>query len=230
MPGRRNPPPTDDRRQAIVWDRVERLAFRPDNNERAWLGVYAKTLHKLWQFEIKPDWERHAAGQLLVPFLNLTCQYALETVDKYVATISAGDRPVLALHVDPEYRSKAGLHSAPERYPHQQRRDVLRGDVEAVLDGMIFHTRTHSHLRDIGLTWPNGNGGSQPELLDLHEIRIGTGIENSYVFLFHLRYQFCLVSDTVRLNERGRLVTLFHDAIADGERSISPRDLFDWGK
>ena len=191
MPERRNPSPTDNQRQAIVWDTIERLAFRPQQKER-WLAVHARSLHQLW--EIEPFQTQHGVDQLRVPFLNLTCDYTLDTVDEYGATISAGDQSMLALHVDPKYRSKASLHSTPGKYPHQQR-SHLRGDVEAVLDGMIFHTCAHAHLHDVGLTWPNGNHGAQSELLKLHEIRIGTGIENSYVFLFHLRYQFCLVSD-----------------------------------
>ena len=37
----------DNKRRAIVWDMIERLAFRP-NPPASWLGVYAKTLHGPW--------------------------------------------------------------------------------------------------------------------------------------------------------------------------------------
>ena len=49
--------------------------------------------------------------------------------------------------------------------------------------------------------------------LELHEIRIGGGIENPDVFLFHIRYQFCLVHTDVRQDERLRLIDLFENAI-----------------
>jgi hypothetical protein len=226
MTVRRNVQPTDDERKAIVWDAIERLAFQPAKQE-TWLGLYAKTLHNMW--DIEPNWSRlDVADQLMVPFLGLTCDYTLESAAKYEATISASERLLLALHFDPGYLSKAGLHTAPKQYPHQARDRSLRSDVQAVLDGMIFHTRAHSHLHDHGFAMWNANDDDESELLDLHEIRIGTGIENSYVFLFHLRYQFCLVSQDRRNLERERLVELFHNAIRTNAQTVSPRDLFNW--
>ena len=38
----------------------------------------------------------------------------------------------------------------------------------------------------------------EPPLLSPHEVRVSGGIENAFVFLFHLRYQFCLVSEETR--------------------------------
>ena len=37
----------EKKRRAIVWDTIERIAFRPgtDRARDAWLGVYTKTLH-----------------------------------------------------------------------------------------------------------------------------------------------------------------------------------------
>ena len=47
----------DNKRRAIVWDKIECLAFHPKSPE-SWLGVYAKTLHGLWGLE--PMWGRFA--------------------------------------------------------------------------------------------------------------------------------------------------------------------------
>jgi hypothetical protein len=90
---------------------------------------------------------------------------------------------------------------------------------------MIFHPRIHTHIKEHGLM-PNA---PQPHgLLDLHEIRIGGGIENSFVFLFHLRYQFCLVSEETRGSEWTRLVNLFTTAIRRGEEHVPTNKLFDF--
>jgi len=63
--------------------------------------------------------------------------------------------------------------------------------------------------------------------LSSHEVRIGGGIENPYVFLFHLRCQFCLVSNHVRQTERQRLIDLFKRSIRDNQ-NVSAKDLFNF--
>jgi len=61
----------ETKRRAIVWETIERIAFRPssDNDRRAWLSVYAKTLHALWGME--PMWDRFALNDNFdIPFLT----------------------------------------------------------------------------------------------------------------------------------------------------------------
>jgi hypothetical protein len=128
-------------------------------------------------------------------------------------------------HVDPEFHSKASLQTSVDKYPHQQMGE-LRRDVEAVLNGMLFHPRCHAHLEDLGgwhVQLDQNSGG-----LSSHEVRIGGGIENSYVFLFHLRYQFCLVSDQARNDEKTRLIGLFENAIKNNDSTVTARDLFNF--
>ena len=128
-------------------------------------------------------------------------------------------------HVDPEFHSKASLQTSVDKYPHQQMGE-LRRDVEAVLNGMLFHPRCHTHLEDLGIRHvqlDQEKGG-----LKSHEVRIGGGIENSYVFLFHLRYQFCLVHTNARRDERLRLVDLFENAIRNKNATVSARALFNF--
>ena len=133
-------------------------------------------------------------------------------------------------HVDPGFHSKASLQTTVDKYPHQM--GELRRDVEAVLNGMLFHPRCHTHLEDLGIRHvqlDREKGG-----LKSHEIRIGGGIENPYVFLFHLRYQFCLVHTDARRNERLRLVDLFENAIKNKNATrnknatVSARALFNF--
>jgi len=215
----------ETKRRAIVWETIERIAFRPssDNDRRAWLSVYAKTLHALWGME--PMWDRFALNDNFdIPFLMLKCDYSIESVAKYsvLLTHACSGSCYWELHVDPGFLSKASLHSANKRYPRLQPAARLQGDIAAVLDGLFFHPRCHMHLENfvVGLD-PNSGG------LPFHEIRIGNGIENPYVFLFHLRYQFCLVSDQARDNEKMRLIDLFKRSIGDNQ-NVNASDLFNF--
>ena len=216
---------TENERRAIVWDTIERIAFRPPSPKK-WLGVYAKTLHRLWGME--PMWGRFACNdQFDVPFLMLNCNYSIESVAKYSVSLLQDSSTVRCFwqnHIDPQYLSKGSLYSAVGRYPQQQKAQ-LRSDIEAVFNGMIFHPRCHTHLEDLGIhhvQLDRGKGG-----LSSREVRIGGGIENPYIFLFHLRYQFCLVSSQVRQSERQRLIDLFERLIRNNQ-NVNARDLFDY--
>ncbi len=218
----------DNERRAIVWDKIERLAFRPDS-PRQWLSVYARTLHILWGIE--PRWDRLAPhDQFCIPFFRLKCAFKVESTTKFSASIlqdTSAAHCYWQNHTDSAYLSRGALNIATAEYPHQQK-SQLREDIEAVLDGMIFHPRCHTHLEDLGIRHVQlsmENGG-----LESHEIRIGGGIENPYVFLFNVRYQFCLVHEDVRRDERARLIDLFNGAIRTDERIVNARDLFNFKK
>ncbi len=215
-------------RRAIVWDTIERIAFQPssDRDRGAWLSVYAKTLYALWGME--QMWARFRPDdEFIVTFLNLKCSHFIESVSKYSISFAydSSDWITWQTHVDPDFISKGSLYSANGRYPRDQRAQ-LQGDIEAVLDGMIFHPRCHTHLEELGtrhVRLDQEKGG-----LESHEIRIGGGIENPYVFLFHLRYQFCLVHKDVRQTERRRLIDLFEKSIMEREQNVTARDLFNY--
>lgn len=222
------------KRRAIVWDKIERMAFRPSSNNdcRKWLGVYARTLHKLWG--IGSMWNRFTLDdKFSVTFLNLKCRYYIESVDKYEVSLMNASSDCLhwKTHVDPGFHSKGSLQTCIDKYPHKQI-DELRCDIEAVLDGMLFHPRCHTHPEDLGIRHvqlDENSGG-----LSSHEVRVGGGIENPYVFLFHLRYQFCLVADQVRQTERQRLIDLFERSIKENlknrknHKNVNARDLCDY--
>lgn len=214
------------KRRAIVWDMIERKAFRPESPGK-WLSLYAKTLHKLLGME--PRWDRLGQNdEVIFPFLALKCCYFIESASKYsIAFVSeSSDCPRGQFHVDSCFLSKSSLQTFADndKYPRHQIGELAR-DVEAVLDGMLFHPRCHAHLKCLGIPhvkFDEESGGLPP-----HEVRIGGGIENPYVFLFHLRYQFCLVSDQVRIAERQRLIDLFQRKIR-GKEDVSAKDLFDF--
>jgi hypothetical protein len=125
--------------------------------------------------------------------------------------------------VDPERVSKSASYNESRDYRIQDGR-YLEIDVQNVLDAMIFHPRNHTHLKDCGLIASLLGG----QALDVQEIRVGGGIENAFVFLFHLRYQFCLVSEETRTRERKRLTDLFTSAIRGRRRTLPPNELFDF--
>ena len=215
----------DNKRRAIVWSAIERIAFQPKSTSNClnWLGVYAKTLHSLWGLD--PLWGRFGlSDEFVVPFLNLRCRHVIESESKYSISFFIHDSSdCLHWEVDPKFHSKASLQTFVDRYPRHQM-DRLSSDVEAVLDGMLFHPRCHLHLDKLGIQHmqldPNTGG------LSFHEIRIGGGIENPYAFLFHLRYQFCLISNQARDNEKTRLIGLFENAIRKRDKTVNARDLF----
>lgn len=221
----------NNKRRAIVWENIERLAFRPTSHKdrRAWLGVYARTLHQFWGMgyihiltPLLPD-----NGGFLVTFQNLKCSYLIESALKYSISFEHDSSDCLhwQTHVDPEYHSKASLQTSVDNYPSQEM-SKLHHDVKTVLDGMLFHPRCHAHLEDLGVRHvqlDKDSGG-----LSSHEVRIGGGIENPYVFLFHLRYQFCLVSNQARIEEKKRLIFLFKNAIQERFTKVNTRELFNF--
>ena len=216
----------DNKRRAIVWDTIERLAFRPDPPAN-WLSVYAKTLHRLWGEEA--TWNRFAPDdEFIITFLDLKCRHSIETVSKYEITFvhNSSDCTYWKTHVDPKFLSKASLQTSVDPYPRQQMDRLLHRDVDDVLNGMIFHPRCHTHLEDLGIRHVQLD--QQKGGLKSHEIRIGGGIENPYVFLFHLRYQFCLVNTDARREERLRLIDLFEGAIRGKEQRVNPSELFNF--
>jgi|GEM_PF-831603 len=229
MNTKKNQAMSEMERRVIVWDIIERIAFQPNSDQECstWLGVYAKTLHKLWG--VDPVQQHFSSSHIFdIPFLNMQCDYNIESVEKYsisLMNLSAGGN-YWHCHIDPRYFSYTSLYSSSTHYPHQQLNE-LEKDVETVLDGMLFHPRCHTHIDEIGVQ----SIQLDPDIggLSSHEIRIGVGIENPYVFLFHLRYQCCLVADPARQEEKHRLIELFCNSIKNKGQNMSARDLCNFG-
>jgi hypothetical protein len=207
-------------RRAITWDTIERIAFHPQDQTR-WLHIFRISLGRFWRAQ-DADVVFSANG-FEAGFLNMACEYYVHARDQYSACIinAASDRQrSWSLHVDPAYCSNASLVGVQKDYPTQEKAKHLRADVTAVLDGMLFHPRAHCHGEEIEM-----NLTLAAEALSVHEVRIGGGIENAFVFLTHLRFQFCLVSPQVRDEERTRLIDLFTAAIHDGRQNVPPAEI-----
>jgi len=217
--------PNDMQRYAIIWDTIERMAFKPDNPLN-WFGIYERTLHRFWGLQpgdVRTRWKSGFDAH----FLNISCEYNVENADRFAVTINSpaeNPQPIWTVEVDPNFISKSSLHFTTHRYPHKDRNRHLRNDVLVVLDGMLFHPRHHCHLSNLGVTTiltETINRG-------VHEVRIGGGIENAFVSLYHLRYQFCIVSDEMREGERNRLTDLFTAAISGNRATIPANELFNF--
>jgi hypothetical protein len=223
---------TDIERRAYVWDTIERIAFRPerDDERNRWLGVYEKSLHKLWGLQ-PCDVRFHRDCGLpdpgfLIDFLDLDCTYAITRLKdrpryNYSITLArrgaSGAPACWHIEVDPKFDSRREYSYTPKR-PNFSKKDQLEKDVDAVLQGMLFHPRNHAHVDLLGII--SGLDG-----LSVHEVRLGGGIENVFVFLAHLRYQFCLCSEAARSEERRRLGRLFVESIRSNKDSLPPNDV-----
>jgi hypothetical protein len=204
-------------RRTILWNKIEHLAFQPTDN-RSWLRIYHKSLGRFW--EVQPPDVTEVPNGFEACFLNLRCEYYVQARDKYSVRIinTASDRRCSwSVHVDPAYYSKAVLVDVQQDYPRQDIDRNLQADVIAVLDGMIFHPRAHCHGEDLELKMDLASGA-----LPIHETRIGGGIENAFVFLTHLRFQFCLIAPQAREDEKTRLVNLFTTKTKNRERREIP--------
>jgi hypothetical protein len=81
-------------------------------------------------------------------------------------------------------------------------------DIGEVVDSLIMHPTPHQHIESP---------------LDNHDIRVGGGLLNPFLYLFHLRIQLCPDNDR-RMAERERLISLFDTAIKENS-VIAPSEL-----
>lgn len=213
---------TEQERIAIVWNHIERLAFKPASpkNQKAWLSICGRSLHKLWECDPISSPLKHSLTNFDIPLLGIQWDYSIVNSTKYDLSIKTSESILWTIHCDPRYETKPVLAPA-ESYPNPRTNQQLEHDLKKVLDGMIFHPRCHSHLKEIG-SW-----ATEKNLPLLHEIRISSAEPNPFVFMFQLRYQFCITSKEKREEEKARLTTLFLDAIKNG-RAVPPSCLFDF--
>ena len=213
-------------RRAIVWDRVEHLAFRPGNPE-FWLRLYSQFLRKLLQLE--PEWHRDGSKRNFhITELKIICEYRCENSDSYVACLKRMDGcsaiTIWSVHVDSNYLSKSSLNRAGVDYPKTEIDTHLRSDIDSVLKGMLFHPRNHSHLSKFDIKTA-GDIIPGCGMLRGEDIRVTGAAFNGFVFLYHLAYQLCVVSKETRKNEKTRLADLFMNAIRNNQY-MNPKDLF----
>jgi len=194
--------------KAYVAEAVIRLAFSPhsDTEKRKWLNLLHRGMPSFWGVENYPAPPRQEGGALRGTLehgqLQLLVEYQVEAnadISARIMFCRENDRDILWHH-----HGDSGFFRFPERIALQRidrERPALhaaqREDVEAVVDGLVCHPAAHQHLESP---------------VNRHEIRIGGGIGNAFLFLFHLRFQLCPFPEQ-RAEERVRLIGLFFDAI-----------------
>jgi hypothetical protein len=207
--------------QAYLWREVIRLGFSPSGkgDMKNWLVQYGRSLKDFWEIDEYPELpakiDSTIKGKLLTNLKNdLFIEYGIKRDFNYSLTFlfpNTEPKIMWSHDVDTNNFFLFPEHSLLNKYGKLQtaRRNVSSGHIKKVLDGLIFHPAVHQHIESP---------------IDRHEIRIGGGIYNPFVFLFHLRYQFCPDNDK-REAEKERLVTLFERAIRDNN-FVTTNELF----
>ncbi|MDM8515597.1 hypothetical protein QUF76_05305 [Desulfobacterales bacterium HSG16] len=221
----------NDMIRAYLWQEVIMLAFLPSRgkDQKTWLQMYNKSINEFWETdEYPPSPSSHHRNE--PPITGEITYSAIDMLFDY--TISNNSTFAVRLLHTSNTKDLMWTHDVDSRYfifpiqsilnQYNKRKTFLKEDIshiESVLDGLIFHPRVHQHIES-----PLNN----------HEIRIGGGIDNPFLYLFHLRYQLCPISEK-RDNEKKRLIELFTNAIKNKSKTdksktdkskITPKDLF----
>lgn len=205
--------------QAYLWHDIVRLGFSPSGKKdiKSWLCMYGESLKDFWQVDEYPPHPSQTNGVLAIQ-LTSSIQMSM-LIDCSIIDVS--NYAVRFLHINNK-RELMWTHEADSKYftfPEQPfltkynlRNDSIRKmstvDMERVINSLLLHPRVHQHIES-----PINN----------HDIRIGGGIINPFVFLFHLRYQLC-PDKKRRDEEKGRLIRLFEPAVKN-DREIKVNEL-----
>lgn len=196
--------------RAYLWQDIIRLGFSPSGTkkQKRWLLRYGQSLRKFWEVEIYPDNPSQAGKYISATIdssraVGLTYEYAIENAEKFTVRMMyappAENRELMWMHdMDGKFFSFPAqrlLNDLKKRKLAVEAMD--ENDLEAVIDSLIIHPTPHQHIESP---------------LDNHDIRVGGGLENLFLYLFHLRVQLCPDRDR-RAAERYRLISLFASAI-----------------
>ncbi len=202
--------------QAYLWQEVIRLGFSPssDKDKKLWLVQYGKSLKEFWEIEEyppTPKWKSTYTTSLSSSTkINILIDYSISNLSKFSVKFLyiPNKQELMWTHdVDNNYFlfPKQSILNKYQKFKQSKKEfknfapSVRTKIISEISDGLLFHPAVHQHI-------------NSP--IDEHEIRIGGGIYNPFVFLFHLRYQLCPDEDK-RNNEKKRLAQLFEKAIVN---------------
>lgn len=202
--------------RAYLWQDIIRLGFCPsgEKEQKKWLHQYLKSLRDFFELNSSPAPPKSNS--------KIEFSYSISIGLDIEGSITKKDKfMVKFLYLPPSHNSALiWNHDVDGTYftfpiqdfltHHNQRNPARRKffdkdfdeDIKLVLDGLIFHPAAHQHIESP---------------IDKHEIRIGGGIGNAFLFLFHLRYQFCPFDEKRKAEER-RLVELFKNALRENSQ------------
>ncbi len=199
--------------QAYLWQEVIRLGFSPSGSKdiKRWLHMYGKSLKNFWGIDDYSSTPK-SNGTITAEFtctssLNITLSYCITNISKFAVTFSpfSNKNNKLWVHDVDDFYFVFPERSLLSKYQKSKIaiKKISTKHIEKVLDGLIFHPRAHQHINT-----------------DIHSIRIGGGIHNPFLYLFHLRYQLC-PDPTTRDNEKSRLIQLFETAVRNNRQVTS---------
>lgn len=204
--------------QAYLWQEVIRLGFSPSGPKKikSWLHMYGRSLKDCWEIDEYPPTPQSdgaiTAKLTCSSSLNISLNYYIENTKKFAVTFSPSldNSNKLWIHeVDGSSYFVFPELSLLTKYKKGKTaiKMISPKHIEKVLDGLIFHPAAHQHIKT-----------------DFHDIRIGGGIHNPFLYLFHLRYQLC-PNETRRNEEKRRLAKLFESAIKKKKNLITANEL-----
>ena len=203
--------------RAYLWQDIIRLGFLPSGakKQKNWLLQYGQSLKKFWEVENYPA-EPSQPGNCLSATIDsansigVVYEYAIVDSQNFTVRLMCPGRKLMWTHdMDEDYFSfpnQIFLSNHNQRNPAVQ--DMNSDDIRAVIDSLIMHPTPHQHIESP---------------LDNHDIRVGGGLQNPFLYLFHLRVQLCPDNDR-RSAEKERLIALFDTKIRENT-VISPNEL-----
>lgn len=223
--------------RAYLWQAIIRLGFCPAStqDQKRWLRQYGQSLKEFWEIPSYPEVPSMEKGRIksninCTGLFNLSLEYAVETADKFIVRflyLHPADRQELIMWVHDVDEGKGKYFCFPAQSflsAHKLEKAAMRSftaeDIEAVAEGLLFHPKAHQHIESPALLNDAGDSMS----LSNYDIRIGGGIDNPFLYLFHLRYQLCLIPAR-REMEKERLLVLFEDALRNNN-PITANKLF----
>ena len=207
--------------QAYLWQEIIRIGFSPSNDKdkKIWLIQYGNSLQNFWEvdsYPLPPKLKnRSIEGSLeAASNLGLMLEYSISKLSKFAVRFLYklnGKFELIWTHdVDEQYFKFPNQLFLTEYHKEKNAlKEFKVEDIERVIDGLLCHPVVHQHIESP---------------IDKHEIRIGSGIDNAFLFLFQLRYQLCPIAEKKKA-ERDRLINLFQDAIIQKKKTVAINQL-----
>lgn len=203
--------------KAYLWRDIIRLGFSPqdDKNKQTWVYLYNRSLKNFWELNefhgIPSNVNRKFSCTInCQPSLDITFEYIIEESNKFTVRIMSTSFNLMWTH---HYDNS--FFTLPQNdllIQANKRKEAIKHfslpALQSVIESIMIHPTPHQHIESP---------------LDNHNIRIGGGIINPYLYLFHLRFQFC-PDQVKRTAELSRLISLFEHAILTDEL-ITANDL-----
>jgi len=222
----------DGLKYTYLWHEIIRMAFTPTRDYGKWILKWFKYyLYGICEFlELGDNYSYNVeketlCSKIFIPFLKLHLDIKLKIEEKWdnIYLIFCEKKEgvdqtnhLWAHDIGQDYFCVSSLPLLSEiekicSYRGKVMMNYADRDLERILEAAIFHPKAHQHIHTP---------------VDNHDIRIGGGFCNPFQYLFHLRYQLCIIQDK-RKSEENRLFRLFNSALRknDPELSICPEEL-----